>query len=99
VLDLSALKPPVTEGMTIEYWVEAQDGNNVTGPGVGASEHHVIKVVSEAEKKAEVMNRMDDALSVVNELQDHETKINDNLGSTIQGRQQPAPAPPPVPSK
>ena len=99
VLDLSALKPPVTEGMSIEYWLEAEDGNNVTGPGVGASEHHVIKVVSEAEKKAEVMNRMDDALSVVNELQDHESKINDNLGSTIQGRQQPAPAPPPAPSK
>ena len=99
VLDLSALKPPVTEGMSIEYWLEAEDDNNVTGPGVGASEHHVIKVVSEAEKKAEVMNRMDDALSVVNELQDHESKINDNLGSTIQGRQQPAPAPPPAPSK
>ena len=99
VIDLSALKPPVNEGMSIEYWVEAQDGNNVTGPGVGESEHHVIKVVSEADKKAEVMNRMDDALSVVNELQDHESKINDSLGSTIQGRQQPAPPPPPPPSK
>jgi len=91
VLDLSALKPPVAEGMTIEYWIKAEDANNVTGPGVGESEHHVIKVVSEAEKKAEVMNRMDDALSVVNELQDHESKINENLGSAIQGRQEPAP--------
>jgi len=95
VLDLAALKPPVSEGMTIEYWIEAQDGNNVTGPGTGDSEHHVIKVVSEADKKAEVMNRMDDALSVVNELQDHESKINDNLGSTINGRQVPPPPPPP----
>lgn len=96
VLDLSALKPPVTEGMTIEYWMEAEDANTVTGPGVGASEHHVIRVVSEAEKKAEVMNRMDDALSVVNELQDHESKINQNLGDAIQGRPQTAPAPAPA---
>ncbi len=99
VLDLSAIKPTVTEGMIIEYWIEAEDANNITGPGVGSSEHHVIKVVSEAEKKAEVMNRMDDALSVVNELQDHESKINQNLGDAIQGRQQPAPAPPPAPAK
>jgi hypothetical protein len=96
-LDIAAIKPPVTEGMTIEYWMEAADANNVTGPGVGASEHHVIKVVSEAEKKAEIMNRMDDNFSVVNELQDHEDKINQNLGQAIQGRQAPAPTPPAKP--
>jgi hypothetical protein len=99
VLDLAAIQPPATEGMTIEYWMEAEDANNVTGPGIGDSEHHVIKVVGEAEKKAEIMNRMDDALSVVNELQDHEAKINQNLGDTIQGHTQPPPAPTPAPAK
>jgi hypothetical protein len=95
VFDLAAIKPPVTEGMTIEYWMEAEDANNVTGPGVGESEHHVIKVVSEAEKKAEIMNRMDDYLSVVKELQDHQDKINHDLGTATQNRQAPTPAPKP----
>lgn len=99
VFDLAAIQPPITEGMTIEYWMEAEDANNVTGPGVGDSEHHVIRVVSEAEKKAEIMNRMMDDLSVVQELQDHEALINQALGTAIQGRpeqpQVPAPAPKP----
>src|SRR5277367_1182603 len=57
-LDLSTIKPPLTEGTTIEYWMEARDANDVTGPGIGESEHHTIKVVSEVEKKAEVMRRL-----------------------------------------
>lgn len=97
VFDLAAIKPPVTEGMTIEYWMEAVDANNVTGPGTGESEHHVIKVVSDAEKKAEIMNRMMDDLSVITELQEHEDKINQDLGTAIQGRTEPAVAPKPAP--
>ena len=89
---LGSLK--LAPGGIVEYWMEAVDANDVTGPGVGDSEHHVIKVVSEAEKKAEIMNRMDDALSVVNELQDHESKINQNLGDAIQGHPQTAPPEP-----
>jgi hypothetical protein len=98
--DLSAIKPPITEGMTIEYWVEAEDSNNVTGPGIGDSEHHVIKVVSSAEMSADVMNRLLDKFSVMKEMQEHETKINSDLGQAIQGRPEtsPAPAPAPVPA-
>jgi len=96
LFDLAAIQPPVAEGTSIEYWVEAEDTNNVTGPGIGDSEHHVIKVVSESEKKADVMNRVEDDLSVMQELQEHETKINQDLGQTIQGRQAPAPPSPPA---
>jgi hypothetical protein len=98
VLDLTKLQPPVTEGTTIEYWLEAVDANNVTGPGMGETEHHVIKVVSEAEKKAEIMNRMDDDLSVIQELELHERTINHELGEKAQNRPAPAPAPPSAPT-
>jgi hypothetical protein len=97
VFDLAAIQPPVTEGMTIDYWMEAEDANNVTGPGIGESEHHVIKVVSDAEKKAEIMNRMMDDLSVITELQEHEDKINQDLGTAIKGRTESAGAPKPAP--
>src|SRR5207248_3845445 len=38
---------PTLEGSTIEYWLEAVDNNNVTGPGRGSSEHFSARVVSE----------------------------------------------------
>jgi hypothetical protein len=97
VLDLAAIKPPITEGMTIEYWMEAEDANNITGPGVGASEHHVIKVVSEAEKKAEIMNRFMDDASVMTEMEARERTLNEDLGKAISGRQDAPPAPAPAP--
>ena len=53
--------PGLAEGSMIEYWVEVEDNNNATGPGIGSSEHQLARVVSEAEKRfslrAALMNR------------------------------------------
>jgi hypothetical protein len=84
--DLSAIKPPLVEGNTIEYWMEAEDGNNVTGPGITDSEHHTIKIVSETEKKAEIMNRLVDSLSTLTDINQTQQKINEDLGNIIQGK-------------
>jgi hypothetical protein len=84
--DLAALQPRLVEGNTLEYWIEAQDANNVTGPGVGASEHHTIKIVSDIEKKAEVMNRLMDSLSTITDISKNQEKINQDLGEAIQGK-------------
>jgi len=86
VWDLAAIQPAVTEGTTIEYWMEATDTNNVTGPGIGTSEHHTIKIVSEIEKKAEVMNRLMDSLSTITDISQNQEKINKDLGTVIQGK-------------
>jgi hypothetical protein len=86
VWDLAAVKPPLTEGTTVEYWMEARDGNNVTGPGIGESEHHTIKVVSDIEKRAEIMNRLMDSLSTVTDISQNQQKINQDLGAVIQGK-------------
>ena len=85
--DLAAVQPPLTEGTTVEYWMEARDGNNVTGPGIGESEHHTIKVVSDIEKKAEVMNRLMDSLSTITDISQNQEKVNKDLGDAIQGKQ------------
>jgi hypothetical protein len=84
--DLATIQPPVTEGNTIEYWMEAQDANNVTGPGITDSEHHTIKIVSEVEKKAEVMNRLMDSLSTITDISQNQEKVNEDLGTIIQGK-------------
>ncbi len=55
VLDLAQLQPPITAGCTIELWVEATDNNSLTGPGKGRSRSKVIAVVSEEEKRLELL--------------------------------------------
>jgi len=70
----------------VEYWMEAEDGNNVTGPGVTDSEHHTIKIVSELEKKADIMNRWVDELSTITEISETQTNVNKDLGDIIQGK-------------
>jgi hypothetical protein len=84
--DPAVMKPPAAEGMTIEYWMEAQDANNVTGPGIGASEHHTIKFVSEMELRADVMRRLNEDLGVTSDLLDNQKKANDSLGEVIQDK-------------
>jgi hypothetical protein len=78
----------------VEYWMQARDANNVTGPGIGESEHHTIKVVSEIEKKAEVMNRLMDSLSTITDISQNQQKINQDLGNIIQGKPASKPANP-----
>jgi len=84
LFDLGGLQPPVHEGTSLEYWIEAQDANNVTGPGIGESEHHLIKVVTAMEKKAEIMDRMLNQLSSVEETSKAEKDINNDLHNALQ---------------
>ncbi len=74
------------EGSVIEYWLEAEDNNNVTGPGVGVSERQLVKVVSEAEKRADLLNRASDFLGSINDLVTDQEKLNRNLGEMIRAR-------------
>jgi len=42
------------------------DANDVTGPGIGKTEHLQARVVSEAEKRADLANRLNDAMEGLN---------------------------------
>ncbi|HUR47448.1 MAG TPA: hypothetical protein VMZ27_16315 [Candidatus Saccharimonadales bacterium] len=75
--------PPLSEGSRIEYWLEVTDNNNVTGPGVGTSEHQLAKVVSESEKRADLLNRAGDYLGSINDVANDQEKLNKNLGTII----------------
>ena len=83
---VGALKPLVQEGSLIEYWVEAHDNNDVTGPGIGASEHYVAKVVSEAEKRADLMARVGDYIGSIGDVAKDQETLSKRLGDVIQGR-------------
>ncbi len=83
---VGALNPKPPEGATLEYWIEARDNNNVTGPGIGTSEHFTAKVVSDAEKRADLLNRVGDSIGAIGEAANDQEKLNQRLGDIIQGR-------------
>lgn len=83
---VGALNPKPPEGAMLEYWIEARDNNNVTGPGIGTSEHFTAKVVSDAEKRADLLNRVGDSIGAIGEAANDQEKLNQRLGDIIQGR-------------
>ena len=80
---MSTFMPPLNEGARLEFWVEVEDNNNVTGPGVGLSEHQLARIVSETEKRADLLNRAGDFLGTIGDVTGDQEKINLNLGRII----------------
>ena len=63
----------VQEGDVVEYWLEAEDQNTITGPGRTATEHYQARIVSKADKQKELVERMGEQLTgmkVITERQD-----------------------------
>ncbi len=74
---------PTLEGSNVEYWLEAEDNNNVTGPGRGMSEHYSARVVSEAEKRAEILARLGASIQDVQRGVDDQEQLRTTLGDLI----------------
>jgi hypothetical protein len=70
-------------GGRIEFWIEAEDNNDVTGPGVGRSERYFARLVTDEEKRADLWNRASDTLSGINDLASDQEKLNQALGTLI----------------
>jgi hypothetical protein len=80
---LGDFSPLLKEGSQIEYWIEVQDNNDATGPGVGASDHQFAKIVSEADKRADLLNRAGDYLGSVNDVAADQERASRSLGTII----------------
>jgi len=80
---LRDFRPTLSEGSTIEYWIEVEDNNDATGPGITATEHQLAKVVSEAEKRTDLLNRAGDTLGSISDVAADQEKLNRNLGTLI----------------
>jgi hypothetical protein len=84
--DLAGLRPTALEGSNIEYWIEAQDGNNVTGPGVATSDRFRVRIVSDIEKRADLMNRLNDQLGAIDFVAEDQEKLSQVLGALIHAK-------------
>ncbi len=80
---IRGFQPPLAEGTRVEFWIEVEDNNNVTGPGIGATEHQLLRVVSESEKRADLLNRAGDFIGTINDVTGDQEKLNANLGAII----------------
>ena len=79
----------LSEGDTVEFWLEVVDGNTVTGPGIGVlAEHYQVRVVTEAEKRADLASRLDDTLRGLNDVKTGQEELSKRLGEMIQARPQ-----------
>ena len=80
---VGALVPHVEEGSVIDYWFEVLDANNVTGPGLGTIDHYQARIVSDAEKRADLANRLSDAMEGLNGVRQGQEELNTKLGEII----------------
>ena len=80
---IETLDSKLTEGSVIEYWVEAEDNNDATGPGLGASEHQLARIVSESEKRADLWARAGDFFGNITDVTSDQEKANKVLGTII----------------
>ena len=78
--------PGIPEGSLIEYWIEAEDNNNATGPGIGSTDHQLAKVVSDAEKRADLLNRAGDYLGSISDVAADQERLNKTLGNIIRAK-------------
>ena len=67
----------------IDYWFEVIDANNVTGPGIGTTDHYQARIVSEAEKRADLANRLSDTMEGLNGVRQGQEEVNAKLGEII----------------
>ena len=84
---LDHLAPPLAEGDVIDFWFEARDANDVTGPGVTVlPEHYQARVVSEADKRADLAARLSDTLQGLNDVRQGEEDLAKRLGDLIHAK-------------
>lgn len=84
---LSELLPAVNVGDSVTYWVEAIDNNTATTPGNGVSDRYALRVVSDDEKRAELMRRLDEEMNKVTGIARDQGRLNERLGDVIFDRE------------
>lgn len=83
--------PPLTEGTQLTWWIEATDNNTVTGPGVGASDHRQLTIVSFAQKQQEVLKRLEETSRRMEDVARRQSEVRDSLGQALRPDNAPAP--------
>jgi hypothetical protein len=71
------------EGSEVEWWLEAGDTNNVTGPGIGRSERMLFRIGTEAQVRDALMARLTNSFGLLQETQQNQQDLTRDLGQLI----------------
>ena len=71
------------EGATINYWIEAMDNNDVTGPGIGRTPVHQWQVISIEAKRQELAEKLRKHGEAIDELSKRQEELRSNVGDLI----------------
>jgi hypothetical protein len=76
--NLGLLMPQVSTGYSITFWIEATD-NHADTPGTGRSAERTLKVVSEQEKRLELLDLLGQKATEIERLYEQQRSVNDRL--------------------
>lgn len=79
--DLAQLK--LQPGDVIEWWVEAEDGNDQTGPGRGESDHRTLKIGTEAQVREAILARLGTVEQQIEGVEAAQEENRERLGEVI----------------
>ncbi len=88
--DIPAQTSTLQEGATINYWVEARDNNNVTGPGITKTERKQLGIVTVESKQAEILEHLKQTATAIGILSNSQEGESTKLGNAVAG----SPTPP-----
>lgn len=71
------------EGSRVEWWLEAADQNNVTGPGVARSERFMYRIGTEAQVRDALMARLTSTFGGLQDSQQSQQDLTRDLGTLI----------------
>jgi hypothetical protein len=91
--DLATLTPPPLEHGAVEWWLEAEDTNDVTGPGKTATDHYLTRIGTEAEVRSDLFARLGNHMGEIKEAAETQKQDNADLGEMIQEKVEVKPAP------
>jgi hypothetical protein len=81
---IDRITPAPAENDTIDFWLEARDANDVTGPGITVMpEHWQARIVSAEEKRADLANRLNDTLQTLDAVRQSQEDLARKLGDLI----------------
>jgi len=75
---------PSLEGSVVEFWLEAVDLNDVTGPLKGETEHYQARIVSKDDKQKELIGRMGEQLTIMRSITERQDETSKDLGTAIE---------------
>ena len=81
--------PPLSDGTQLTWWIEATDNNTATGPGVTTSERRQLKIVSFAQKQAEMLQRLEETSRRMEDVARRQGEVRDTLGKALRTDESP----------